>query len=57
MVEDAFMGEGGRRVATAADIRRALKLFWMADMLLIGLLGLVAVLFVASVGGLTARHC
>ncbi len=45
MVRDAFMGEGGRRAATAADIRRALKLFWLADMLLIGLLGLSALLF------------
>jgi adenosylcobinamide-phosphate synthase len=41
-VEDAFMGEGGRREASAADIRRALKLYRMADMLLIGLFGLVA---------------
>ncbi len=46
MVRDAFMGEGGRRIATAADIRRALKLFWLADMLLIALLGLAALLFV-----------
>ena len=45
MVRDAFMGEGGRRIATAADIRRALKLFWLADLLLIGLLGLAALLF------------
>lgn len=41
-VEDAFMGEGGRREASAADIRRALKLYRMADMLLIALFGLVA---------------
>ncbi|MDQ2634301.1 MAG: adenosylcobinamide-phosphate synthase CbiB, partial [Pseudomonadota bacterium] len=27
----AYMGEGGRREVTAADIRRALRLFWMAD--------------------------
>lgn len=45
MVRDDFMGEGGRRDATAADIRRALKLFWLADMLLIGLLGLLALVF------------
>ncbi|WP_457937568.1 adenosylcobinamide-phosphate synthase CbiB [Mesorhizobium sp. 10J20-29] len=45
MVRDAFMGEGGRHIATAADIRRALRLFWLADMLLIGLLGLVTLLF------------
>ncbi len=34
MGDDAFMGEGGRREVTAADIRRALRLFWMADVLL-----------------------
>jgi adenosylcobinamide-phosphate synthase len=45
IVKDAFMGEGGRRIATAADIRRALKLFWLADILLIGLLGLLALVF------------
>lgn len=42
-VDDAFMGEGGRREATAADIRRALKLFWMADALLMAALGLLAI--------------
>ncbi len=41
-VEDSFMGEGGRREASAADIRRALKLYRIADMLLIGLFGLIA---------------
>ncbi len=41
-VEDTFMGEGGRREAEAADIRRALKLYRIADTLLIGLFGLVA---------------
>ncbi len=41
MGEYAFMGEGGRREVTATDIRRALRLFWTADMLLIALLGLV----------------
>lgn len=41
-VEDAVMGEGGRREANAADIRRALKLYHIADALLIGLFGLVA---------------
>lgn len=44
MVSDAFMGEGGRRAATADDIRRALRLFWTADVLMIGLLGLIALL-------------
>jgi adenosylcobinamide-phosphate synthase len=43
MVDDAFMGEGGRRDATASDIRRALKLYWTADTLLIALTGVVAI--------------
>lgn len=38
LVEDAVMGAGGRRDLGAADIRRALKLYWIADGLLIGLL-------------------
>jgi len=42
VVDDAFMGEGGRREATPADIRRALALYRMADALLIGLMGLGA---------------
>lgn len=41
-VDDAVMGEGGRREANATDIRRALKLYRLADALLIGLFGLVA---------------
>jgi len=41
-VDDAFMGDGGRRDATAADIRRALRLFWLADLLLMGVLAVVA---------------
>lgn len=44
MIEASFMGEGGRRDLTAADIRRALKLARIADGLLIGLFGLIAVL-------------
>src|SRR5690606_20229326 len=31
MGDYAYMGEGGRRGVTAADIRRALRLFWTAD--------------------------
>ena len=31
MVDDAFMGEGGRREAESVDIRRALRLYWTAD--------------------------
>lgn len=41
-VKDATMGEGGRRATTAADIRSALRLFWIADLLLVALIGIVA---------------
>lgn len=37
--DDGIMGLGGRRELTAADIRRALKLYRLADGLLIGLVG------------------
>jgi adenosylcobinamide-phosphate synthase len=37
-VEDAIMGAGGRRELRAADIRRAVRLYWIADGLLIALL-------------------
>jgi adenosylcobinamide-phosphate synthase len=36
MVDDAEMGAGGRREATAADIRRALRLYWVADGVMVG---------------------
>jgi adenosylcobinamide-phosphate synthase len=42
-VEDAIMGDG-RRAATAADIRAALRLYRRADAMLIALVALVAVL-------------
>lgn len=42
LVDDVFMGEGGRREATSADIRRALRLYWAADLLLIALFGFLA---------------
>ena len=42
MVEDAYMSEGGRREVTAADIRRALQLYWRADVLLIVLIAAIA---------------
>jgi adenosylcobinamide-phosphate synthase len=42
LVEDAVMGAGGRRDLRAGDIRRALRLYWVADGLLAGLLGAVA---------------
>lgn len=35
VVEDAVMGAGGRRALGAADIRRALRLYWVADALLV----------------------
>lgn len=47
VVQDAFMGDGGRREATAADIRRSLRLFAVADGLLIGLSGLAAIAILA----------
>jgi adenosylcobinamide-phosphate synthase len=42
LVDDVFMGEGGRREATSSDIRRALRLYWAADLLLAALFGLLA---------------
>ena len=39
-VEDAVMGRGGRRDLGAADIRRALRLYRVADALLIAGLAL-----------------
>jgi len=47
IVEDALLGERGRRSATAADIRLALKLFRIADWLLIALIGALALLVIA----------
>ncbi len=46
LVEDSEMGAGGRRELTAADIRRALRLYCMADLLLIALLGIGAGAFI-----------
>ncbi|MFA6154396.1 adenosylcobinamide-phosphate synthase CbiB [Mesorhizobium sp.] len=48
LVDDVFMGEGGRREADSADIRRALKLYRVADCLLIGLLGLISVVVILA---------
>lgn len=42
LVDDVYMGEGGRREAGAADIRHALALFFAADALLIAGLGILA---------------
>ncbi len=44
VVDDCYMGEGGRRQATVADIRRALALYRAADAVLIALFGAVAIL-------------
>jgi adenosylcobinamide-phosphate synthase len=43
MVEDAFMGDG-RREATAQDIRAALALYRRADVILIALVALIAII-------------
>ncbi len=40
MGDFAFMGEGGRRDLTSADIRRALRLYWIADAILVAAAGL-----------------
>jgi adenosylcobinamide-phosphate synthase len=45
-VDDAVMG-GGRREATAADIRNALALYRTADAILIALLAVLAMFFIA----------
>lgn len=42
LVDDVFMGEGGRREANEVDIRQALTLFCVADALLIAGLGIGA---------------
>lgn len=41
LVEGSYMGEGGRAEVTSSDIRRALRLYWTADALLIGLFGVL----------------
>ncbi|MEP9371621.1 adenosylcobinamide-phosphate synthase CbiB [Mesorhizobium sp. KR1-2] len=41
LVEDHTMGDG-RREATSADIRRALRLYWTADLIMIAGFGLLA---------------
>jgi adenosylcobinamide-phosphate synthase len=43
MVEDAYMGDG-RREATAQDIRAALALYRRADVILIALVALIAII-------------
>jgi adenosylcobinamide-phosphate synthase len=46
-VKDAFMGEGGRREATSADIRRALWLYWTADLIMVAFGVIALALFTA----------
>jgi adenosylcobinamide-phosphate synthase len=43
-VEDAVMGQGGRREAKPSDIRTALRLYWVADVLMIGVTAVIALL-------------
>lgn len=46
-VDDAVMGSGGRRQAASADIRRALALYRIADLLLMALFGVLATIVLA----------
>ncbi|QKD03323.1 adenosylcobinamide-phosphate synthase CbiB [Mesorhizobium loti] len=48
VVDDVFMGEGGRRDVDSGDIRRALTLYRVADYLLIALFGLVSAITVLA---------
>lgn len=48
LVDDVFMGEGGRREADSIDIRQALKLYRVADYLLIALFGLVSAIVMVA---------
>lgn len=48
LVDDVFMGDGGRREVTSADIRRALKLYWAADLLLVALFGALSLIIIVS---------
>jgi len=47
LIEDAIMGDGGRRDANAADIRRALALYRVADALLLALLAALTLIVIA----------
>ena len=47
-VDDAIMGEGGRRDAGVADIRRALALYRRANVLMIALFGILAAIVVLN---------
>ncbi|TIP77050.1 MAG: cobalamin biosynthesis protein, partial [Mesorhizobium sp.] len=47
-VDDAFMGEGGRRDVESMDIRRALRLYRVADFLLMALFGLLSLIVIVA---------
>lgn len=47
MVSGPEMGAGGRRDLNAADIRRALTLFWLADGLMVSLIAAVGAVLLA----------
>lgn len=46
VVDDIFMGEGGRRDVDSGDIRRALKLYRVADYLLIALFAVISAIVI-----------
>ena len=46
LVDDHEMGAGGRREANAADIRRALRLYWTADVIMVALFAALAALVI-----------
>jgi adenosylcobinamide-phosphate synthase len=48
LVDDGYMGDGGRREATSQDIRRALRLYWTADILLVSLLAAATILLLGT---------
>ncbi|QND55276.1 adenosylcobinamide-phosphate synthase CbiB [Mesorhizobium huakuii] len=48
VVDDVFMGEGGRRDVDSDDIRQALKLYHVADYLLIVLFAVVSVVVILA---------
>lgn len=45
MTEDPYIGDDNRRALTRNDIRRALRLYWAADGMLIVVVGILAALF------------
>jgi len=49
-VNDALMGEGGRREAGSGDIRRALQLYWTANLIMVACAGLLALVIFSAHG-------